>query len=492
MDWTILAGVSIYMAAMLLLGVYLRGRISTSLDFINAGRNLGLPIATATLFATWFCGGTILGAAGAAYEEGLKATAADPFGAGAVLIIAGLLVMRPLRRMGMSTIVTFYEVRYNKTVGLLASVAQMICYLGWLGAILVAFGLTMQMITGLSSTVSIILAAVVVMIYTVLGGMWAVAVTDFVQMIILVVGLLVIFPVTMSRLGGWAAYKAALPEGFLEVWPRGGDFRVWMSYVALFLSLGLGCLPEEALIQRGTSARTERVAVWASYLGGLLYLTIGLIPPFLGMAASLIVPGLEDPEISVLLLAKELLHSVPLTIFLSGLLAAFMSSADSASLAPASILGDNVYRYFRPQATDENVLKVCRIMVPIFIAVSGVVAVKVQAVYSLMVDAYTVLLVSLVVPLLGGLYWKRANVPGAAAAMVCGFGVWAYFYTFPTWWSEIVTADLIGLFTSLAAFIVFSVATQRTHKPKPVLDMEGRVIPVREMLGIISPIEKSA
>jgi Na+/proline symporter len=475
------------MAAMLAIGWYTSKKVKNSLDFINAGRSLGLPIATATLFASWFCGGTILGAAGAAYEGGLSATVADPFGAGVVLILAGLFVLRPMRRMGVSTVVTFYERRYNNAVGFFSSIAQMICYLGWLGAILVAFGFTMSMMTGLGTTVSIGLSALIVMVYTAAGGMWAVAITDFVQMIILVIGLLVMLPIVMKAIGGWSSMRASLPAEFFHLWPRGGNFEIWMAYVAMWLSLGLGCLPEQALVQRGTSAKNEKTAVWCGYLGGCLYLTIGLIPPILGMAAILLMPEVTDSEMVVLFLAREYLPTIGIVIFLSGMLAALMSSADSAALAPASILGDNVLRYVRPGATDRQVLRTCQVMVPVFIIISGLVGMRVQAVYNLMVDAYTVLLVSLVVPLLGGLYWKKANSPGAAAAILSGLGVWAFFYVRPTPFSDLFTPDLLGLFTSLLFFVAVSLATQRSHPPKELVDMDGKPMSPRDMLGIISP-----
>lgn len=388
----------------MIIGYYASKKISTSEDFINAGRRIGLLLGSATLFATWFGGGTALGGAGAAYEEGFLGVIADPFGAGVVMILAGFLVLRPLRRLRCSTIVGYYEQRYNKFVGVLASIAEAATYLGWAGALIVSFGFITQALTGIPESLSIIIGGIVIIIYTWAGGMWAVALTDFVQMCILIVGVVCMLPISIKAVGGWSVFTSSVPDNFFHMYPRDANFNGWLVYVAAWLSLGLGCLPEQALIQRGTAARNETVAVWSGYNAGIMYLTIGLIPPILGMVGTILFPGLENSEMVLPKLALELLSPWGITIFLGALVAAIMSSADSAILAPASILGDNVLRYFKPDASDELILKTSRVMIPIFTVLCIVIALYFKVVYDLMVLAYTLLLVSLVVPLIGGLY----------------------------------------------------------------------------------------
>jgi SSS family transporter len=488
MQLQVLLGIGVYIVAMVVIGVYASKKIATSVDFINAGRSLGLLLCSATLFASWFGGGTALGGAGAAYEEGFLGVIADPFGAGLVMIIAGMFVLRPIRKLGFSTIVSFYEVRYNKLVGVLASIFEIITYIGWAGALIVSFGFITHALTGIPETYSILIGGIVIIAYTWAGGMWAVTLTDAVQMVVLIIGVVFMLPLGIKAVGGWDAFTSQVPENFFHMWPRGANLNGWLVYVAAWLSLGLGCLPEQALIQRGTAAKNENVAVWSGYNAGILYLTIGLIPPILGMIGSLLFPGLDNTEMVLPKMALEVLSPWGVTLFLGALIAAIMSSADSAILAPAVIMGDNVLRYFKPDASDEEVLKVSRIMVPIFTVVCIAVAMYAKVVYDLMVLAYTLLLVSLVVPLIGGLYWRKANSWGAAASIITGGVVFAVLSAFP---SEVWPAEIVALLANLVVYFVVSLATQAQDKPKDLfVDENGDLIPLKDNLGFISPFKK--
>lgn len=177
----IFIGVGIYLVVMLSIGVYASKRASTSAsDFIVAGRRMPIWICSATIVATWFGGGTMMGAAGASYESGLLGVIADPFGGALCLFLVGFFFVRIFRRLRLLTFIDFFENRYGKTASTIAAVGSISSNVGWTGALLVAFGFVFQTLTGVPLEIGIIGGAIVVFIYTVAGGMWAVALTDFV------------------------------------------------------------------------------------------------------------------------------------------------------------------------------------------------------------------------------------------------------------------------------------------------------------------------
>ena len=313
----VLTGLVVYLAVMLGVGLYAGRRVHNSTDFIVAGQRLPLLLCTATLAATWFGGGICIGAASAAYKGGILAVIADPFGAALCLFIAGLLYVRMMRRMGLMTIASFFSRRFGPRAGLLASLCTIPAYIGWVGSLLVAFGRILQSLTGIDPAFGICAAAVIVLIYTWAGGMWAVTLTDFIQVTILVLGLFILTPILLSDMGGWEALVTSIPASRFDFYPR-GDAASWLVYARDWLVIGLGNLAGQDLIQRSLSSRDETVAYRSAYLAGLLYITVGLLPVFLGMAGAVVLPDLADPDLVMMALALEYLPDLALVLFMGG------------------------------------------------------------------------------------------------------------------------------------------------------------------------------
>ena len=253
----VLIGLGVYLAVMLGVGLYAGRRVRNSTDFIVAGQRLPLLLCTATLAATWFGGGICIGAASAAYKGGILAVIADPFGAALCLFLAGLFYVRLMRRMGLMTIASFFSRRFGPRAGLLASLCTIPAYVGWTGSLLVAFGRILQSLTGIDPAVGICAAAVIVLIYTWAGGMWAVTLTDFVQVTILVLGLFILTPILLGDMGGWKALVAQIPSSRFDFYPR-GDAASWLAYARDWLVIGLGNLAGQDLIQRSLSSRVTK------------------------------------------------------------------------------------------------------------------------------------------------------------------------------------------------------------------------------------------
>jgi SSS family transporter len=477
----IFTGVAIYLVVMLSIGVYAAKKAGSATNFIVAGRRLPIWICSATLVATWFGGGTMMGAAGAAYEHGLIGVIADPFGGALVFFIVGFFFVRLFRRLRLLTFIDFFENRYGKTAATIAAIASIASNIGWNGGLLVAFGYVFETLTGVPIEIGIIGGAVVVFVYTVAGGMWAVALTDFVQMIIMTVGLVLLLVVVLIDAGGWGNIGPHLPEGTFRMIPAENTAAVWLNYIRAWLIFGVADVTAQTLLQRGLSARNEQVAQNSFYLAGFGHLSLGLIPVTLGIIASVTMPGLADPETVIPQLAIAHLHPVAIAIFVGALLAAIMSSADSTLLAAASVFSTNILPLFKPQASDRLRLLVTRAAIPLFGIIAIYVALEVKAVYDLIIDANSVMLVCVVVPFIVGVWWQRANRTGALASMAMGFLTWFLAILFV----PELPGDLLGLLIGLITMLVVTPLTQKTDPPSPLLNSDGEEVEMKDRLGTL-------
>ena len=477
---SVVYGLAVYLFAMLAVGIYASRRVGGTADFIVAGKRLSLMLCTASLAATWFGGGICIGAASAAYKGGFLAVIADPFGAALCLFLAGLFYLRMMRRMGLMTVASFFTTRFNYQAGLLASLCTIPAYVGWVAGLMVAFGRILQSITGLDPTTGICIAAAIVLLYTIAGGMWAVTLTDFVQLLILVVGLVILTPILLADMGGWGALRAQIPDERFFLFPRDENAAGWFSYARDWLVVGLGNLAGQDLIQRSLSARDERVAFKSAYLAGLLYLTVGLLPVFLGLAGAVILPDLADPDLVMMELALKYLPEVALILFMGALVSALLSSADSALLAPASVIGWDLLHYFRPHSPDRTSLKTTRLAILILGAAALVLALHKSSVYDLIIDSWSVLLATLFVPLTAGIWWKKANSAGALAAIVTGFAAWQILLLV----APDLPADLAAVLFALVALIAVSLLTSARWPARLLRNDIGTPLLYHKRLGV--------
>jgi solute:Na+ symporter, SSS family len=480
-EMTVLIGVCIYLVLMLVIGIAVARRVGSQEEFLVAGRKLPIWLLSATIIATWFGGGTMLGASGAGYEGGFLAAIADPFGASLVMVLVGLFFVRTFRRMKLLTIVQFFEGRFGKTAGLVASIGLLLSNIGWTGALLVAFGYVFQTLTGIPMEMGILGGAIIVLSYTTLGGMWAVVLTDFVQVVILAFGLVLLLVIVLIDVGGWSAIAPQLPEHTFRMIPLENTSEKWLNYMRLWFIFGLADLSAQTLMQRVFAAKDEQVAQNSFYLAGAGYLFLGLIPVTLGIIASVTMPGITDPETVIAKMAIAHLHPVAIAIFVGAMLAAIMSSADSALLATASIISVNIAPYFKRNITAKQELLVTRIAIPASGAIALYVALEVQQVLDLMFDANSVMLASVIVPFITGVWWKKANNTGCLAAMVAGFVVWVS----TGWFYPNLPGDVLGFFFAFFTIVVVTNLSQSFDPPKVLVDTDGEPIDLKNRLGIM-------
>jgi len=420
----ILTVVTIYMAAMLGIGYWSGKRVHHFSDFLVAGRRLPFWLATATLFATWFGAGSCLGAAGASYTDGVMGVIADPFAAGASLMIAGIFYVGYLRRLKLLTITDIFGKYYGAHSEIFASILMVPVYVGWLGSQIVAIGYLINFLTGMNALAGMVIGAVVILIYTWQGGMWAVSVTDFVQAIILILGLWMIFFAVLSHVGSLGRLLQMSPSGFWDFVPAAGDYKSWWSYLGQWLTMGLGCVVGQDLIQRSLSSRTEGIAKRSAVTAGVMYIIIGLIPILLGLAGRFVLGEVNNPEMVIPQLASLYLPPLPIAFFIAALLCAIMSSADSSLLAACSLIVNNISRPLKPHTSSAGLLAQTRFSMVIVMILSTVIALCVQQIYDLMINSWATLFVAIFVPVTAALYWHKANAQAAWGSMVLGLLGW--------------------------------------------------------------------
>jgi solute:Na+ symporter, SSS family len=429
-----------YLVISIGIGVYAATRVHNARDYITAGRSLPMFIVVAMVFATWFGAETVLGIPATFLDENLGATISDPFGAALCLILFGLIFARPLYRMGLLTLGDFYRRRFNRPVEIAMSLAIAASYLGWVSAQVMALGLVFNVISDgmITHGQGIFIGTAVVLIYTLFGGMWSVALTTVVQMTVIVIGLLWIswFVADLPQVDGIAPVIAHAQEaGKFEFWPE-LQWAAIATFVGGLLTMGFGSIPQQDVFQRANSSKNEKVAVWGTTIGGVCYLLFAAVPLYLTYAATLVDPIMseqlleQDAQLVLPTFVAMHLPIVAQVVFFGALLSVIMSTASGTLLAPSVTISENLLKPYlsERQLDDTHFLWITRGIVGIFAVVVllySLWSLDAQiTIHHMVENAYKVTLATAFVPLVAGLFWRRANNTGAGLSIALGFTVW--------------------------------------------------------------------
>lgn len=443
----------------ILIGVWASRRVKTSGDYMLAGRSLPIVLSSAALFATWFGSETVFGASSEFLKGGLYGVIEDPFGAALCLILFGVFFARKLYNMNLITLGDFFKARYGKRTELIASICLAPPYVGYIAAQLVAMGLIMNVVTGMELWIGVVISSIVVTLYTYIGGMWAISITDFIQSIIIIVGLLVLAIILAGKAGGVFTVLSEVPKENFRFFPK-ADAKEITAYLAAWSVLGLGSIPSQDVFQRTMSSGSAKTAVWSCYIAAFLYLTIAMLPLFISLCTKHLYPEQVNGDTQLTLPNMVLAHTtMPIQIlFFGSLLSAIMSTTSSAILAPASIFSEN---FIKPlsgnKLTDKQFLVITKVSVLLFSAIGTSMACMRSNIYELVGESSILSLVSLFIPLTMGIYWKKATSTGALLSMALGIASWLYFEYFPLEIPSLVPAVII----SCAAMIVGSLLFKR-------------------------------
>jgi len=457
-----------YLLVTIAIGLVAAKRVKSSADFAIAGRHLPLVMIVTTTFATWFGSETVLGIPAKFVNSGLNGVVEDPFGAGSCLILVGLFFASKLYRMNLLTISDYYRERYGRAVEVICSVIIMISYLGWVSAQVTALGLVFNLLSegAVSMPLGMAIGVVSVLAYTLFGGMWSVAITDFMQMIILVVGLAVLAVFAGHQAGGADKVLAlAVSQDMFKFWPE-PSFKEIMFFLAAAITMMFGSIPQQDVFQRVMSANSMSAATKGPIIGGICYILFAFVPMFLVVSALIIMPEKaaqlmqEDPQKVLPTLVMEQMPFGMQVLFFGALLSAIKSCASATLLAPSVTFTENIWRQFYPHEGDKQALLAMRITVLVFSALVLAYAIFMQgsSIYEMVSGAYQVTLVGAFIPLLFGLYWQKATTQGALFSIVLGLLTWLIFLLTPA--GEEFPAQLAGVLASLVGMLIGSLGPQ--------------------------------
>jgi len=387
-------------------------------DFMVAGRAMPLWLATFTMTATWVDGGYLLGTAEGVYRSSLASGLQGGVCFGISLIIGGLFFARRMRALEFHTLIDPFEARFGKSWAVVLAIPAVLAETFWSAELLVALGSTFGVILDLDLVTGIVISAVVVTLYTMIGGMWAVAYTDAFQLVLVGVGLAVAVPFAVSAAGGvgamWQTYQAV---------PHAASFSS-VSWWDASIMLMLGGVPWNCYFQRVLSCRTPNAARAHSILSGLFTIVLTIPPLLIGLAAF----GYAwSPELAARLAAQPadampliFKHAVPPVIGLLGLAAivgAVTSSFSSSILSAGSMLSWNVcLRLIKPDLSSSTLTRIMRASI-VAIGLAAVwMAIRVQSVQALWFFTSDLVFVLLFPQLVAALFDPRANLVGSVVA----------------------------------------------------------------------------
>lgn len=461
----LIAAICIYLLINLAVGLWASRRVKNTEDFVLAGRGLGLGLASMVTFATWFGSETMMGAPSHFIEGGVLSVIEEPFGAALCLILVGVFFAKTFYQWNIITFCDFFLIRFGRSAEFLSAVMIIPSYFGWIAAQLVAMGVVGQVVFGLPIMAGIWVGAILVMIYTLTGGMWSISITDFLHNIILIIGLCILAYILFSKVGGIAPVVSQQPKDFFRPIPKEMTFQSYAEYLAAWITIGLGSIPQQDIFQRVMASKDAKTAVRSSILAGCLYLTVAVLPLMIALASKMLYPELLQAD-TKLIIPNMVLQHAPIGIqmlFFGALISALLSTTSGAILAPAAILGENLIKPHFVHLSDKHLLRVIRASV-VFVTLSSVVmALSRQDIFELVGESSAFSLVSLFVPLTFGLYWKKANLTGCLLSMILGLGVWLWCYvvietTFP--------AILYGTIASLFGMLAGSMVNERFNVDK--------------------------
>lgn len=449
----VLIAVGVYVLAQLAIGAVVSRRIHGEEDYILAGRSVGFFAATFSIFATWFGAETCMGSAGAIYEHGLSGAARDPFAYTACLLLMASVFAAPLRRREFATLGDLFARRYSPFVERVAVLIMVPTSILWAAAQIRAFGQVLSASSALQLDVTMTIAAAVVIVYTVAGGLLADVITDVVQGAVLAVGLITLLVVMLIGDTDATAAAQAIEPRRLSLLPEGASafdaLEEWMVPIC-------GSVVAQELIARVLACRTPSIARRACFAATGLYLSIGLIPTFLGLIGPHVM-AIDDPEQLLPMLAQRHLGTALYVLFAGALVSAILSTIDSALLAASSLVCENLVGSIRPGLSSRVKLRVSRVGVVIGGLVAYGLARGSDSVFGLVEEASAFGSSGIFIVVTFGLFTRFGGPFAALAALLCGAGVWCGGY-----YSGVLPYPYVtSLAAAMVAYFVVGLAERR-------------------------------
>lgn len=456
------AVIVVYLAGMLGMGWWGMRRAKSKSEFLVAGRRLGPWMYSGTMAAIVLGGASTIGGVGLGYKYGLSG-AWMVFAIGLGLLALSIFFSARIARLKVYTVSEMLDLRYGGKAGIITGVVMWAYTLMLAVTSTIAYATIFDVLFDMNRTVAIILGGSIVVAYSALGGMWSITLTDMVQFVVKTVGvLLLLLPIAVVKAGGFAQMKAQLPNEYFAPLGIGGE--TIFTYVLIYT---FGMLIGQDIWQRVFTARTDKVARWGGTVAGTYCLAYALAGAVIGTAAKVLYPKLGNADDAFATIVKDELPMGVRGLVLAAALAAVMSTSSGALIACATVANNDIWSRLRGAVSargdgPHDEVKGNRA----FILIMGVavicIAIALNNVIEALTVAYNLLVAGLLVPILGGLLWKRGTVYGALAGVVVGGGA---VIALMAKYSILATEPIYyGLLASFAAYVIVSLCTRPTDE----------------------------
>ena len=462
---TVAIVVAVYMLAMLFIGWYSSTRITSNSDFMVAGRRLGPLLMAGTLAATEIGGGSSLGVV----QNGMSgygiSSAWYIVTMGLAFVILTFLAPK-FREATVKTVPEYFRRRYGKSAGLITAIIMLLPLVGLTAGQFIASAVILSTMLGISYKVAVIVVAVVVTIYAIMGGLWSVTLTDFIQVFLIVIGMIIAVPFATNMAGGWENIAANVPAETFQLFSGYNLVDIIGLTVMYLATFTVG---QEA-VSRYYAARDGKAAKQGSILAAVINFVFAFIPAILGVIVlALMNMGIFDAaefadvgaRYALPVLAMRAMPSLICGLLFAGIISATMSSSDSDLLGAGSIFANDIYRaVLKPDATNEQVMNVTKItMILVGVASMFIALFNTSSIVTLLMFCFTLRAAGSFFPYVLGHYWKGASLGGTIASLISGSIVVVYV--------ENITKGMLfginvrqpiipGLIVGLVFFVVFS------------------------------------
>ncbi|MER5832251.1 sodium:solute symporter [Streptomyces sp. NPDC002130] len=452
------AVIVVYLAGMLAMGWWGMRRARSKSEFLVAGRRLGPSLYSGTMAAIVLGGASTIGGVGLGYQYGLSG-AWMVFTIGLGLLALSVFFSARIARLKVYTVSEMLDLRYGGgRAGVISGVVMWAYTLMLAVTSTIAYATIFDVLFDMHRAVAIVLGGSIVVAYSTLGGMWSITLTDMVQFVVKTIGvLLLLLPIAVVKAGGFSEMKAQLPTEYFDPLGIGGE--TIFTYVLIYT---FGMLIGQDIWQRVFTARSDRTAKWGGTVAGTYCLAYALAGAVIGTAAKVLYPKLGSPDDAFATIVKDELPVGVRGLVLAAALAAVMSTSSGALIACATVANNDIWSRLRGRALDgeRDEVKGNRAFILLMGLAVIATAIAIDNVVEALTVAYNLLVGGLLVPILGGLVWKRGTVHGALASVVVGgLAVIVLMATYGILANEPV---YYGLLASLAAYLVVSLATPAT------------------------------
>ena len=462
---TVTVIVVLYLLLMLFIGWWSSKRITSNTDFMVAGRRLGPFLMAGTLAATEIGGGSSLGVVQQGMQNHGISAAWYIMTMGFAFVILTFLAPK-FRAATVKTVPEYFRRRYGKSAGLITAIIMLLPLIGLTAGQFIASSVILSTMLGISYKTAVIIVALVVTIYSIMGGLWSVTLTDFIQVFLIIIGMIIAVPFAMNLAGGWSNVVANVPAETFDMFKGYSPMAVvslTIMYVATFT------VGQEA-VSRYYAARDGKAAKQGSILAAIINFIYAFIPAILGIITlALINMGKFNAEdfadvgarYALPVLAMEAMPAVICGLLFAGIISATMSSSDSDLLGAGSIFANDIYRaVLKPDASSEEVMKVTKIVMAVVGVVSMFIALfNTSSLVTLLMFCFTLRAAGAFFPYVLGHYWTGASLAGTIASLISGSVVVVYLEKISgsmLFGMKVSQPIIPGLVVALVFFLVFS------------------------------------